>query len=157
MYDPDKKDHMLARNQMKNIHYRLVIEHFDGLYSLDRRGENDRTESSWNVNWVSVNFCCHNSSSQLEYFFEDFLIHPKFELKIAKVNKRGRFEGIRKIEIGAEPKNFLDLTGSKLPNCSGRRIKWNVTPLLGHFGGRAGFYFSLQSSTILRISLFLLL
>ena len=27
-------------------------------------------------------------------------------------------------------------------------IEWNVTPLLGHFGGRAGFYFSLQSPPI---------
>ena len=35
-------------------------------------------------------------------------------------------------------------------------IEWNVTPLLGHFGGRAGFCISLQSSTILRITLSLL-
>ena len=27
-------------------------------------------------------------------------------------------------------------------------ILWNVTPLLGHFGGSAGFYFSLQSPPI---------
>ena len=30
--------------------------------------------------------------------------------------------------------------------------KWNVTPLLGDFGGRAGFYIILQNPTLPRIS-----
>ena len=31
-------------------------------------------------------------------------------------------------------------------------MEWNVTPLIGDYGGRAGFYIFIQSPTIPRIS-----
>ena len=97
-------------------------------------------------------------------FFGNILDNMKQEFsknKELQESLRKFREDAKKLEDSQDLKDarrkFESIEGEKSFYSFQFSSKWNVMPLLGHFRGRAGFYFSLQSSTILRISLSLLL
>ena len=81
---------MFERNQMKTMPYQLKIEYFDGLYGFDRKGEDDRSESSGAVDRVAKDFGTNDIAGTLKYRSQSYLIYLERELKKPKVKKLGR-------------------------------------------------------------------